>query len=351
MPERQRPSRGTTGLRASASPTLLGQNRNTVLKASYAHFVDALGTTTIAYTNPIGAPSYAYYPWHDDGDLIVEAGEVDTSVDLLEVGQRRTASTVSANVINPDVKAGSTNEFIAGLDQEIAPGFALGAAYTYRKYINPIVGLPFDAGTGRILTNADYVQYATLTGSLPDGTPYGPVPVYGVDPAVLATLTDGIYPSGQYYTNREDYNQAYSGVDLTLTKRLSNRWMARASFSYGINNQHVGPDGCPGDPNNGPLYVASLGFFESPVQTTLPRRRLRQPAVRGSGSHQSVFLNAKYVYNVNAMYQLPLTSTSPRASLVVRAIRSTTTSRHRRQATDSRVRSRCCRSTPSGTRP
>ncbi len=55
---------------------------------------------------------------------------------------------MSANAIDPNLKAGSTNEFIGGIDQEITPGFAVGAAYTYRKYINPIVGLPYDPTHG-----------------------------------------------------------------------------------------------------------------------------------------------------------------------------------------------------------
>jgi len=287
----------------------LGQSRNTVLKASYSHFVDALGTTTISYTNPLGGSAGAYYPWNDvNGNNIVDAGEVDTSGTLLRnFGynlQNPGSAGVSANTVNPDLKAGSTNEFIGGIDQEIMPGFAVGAAYTYRKFINPVVGLPYDPTTGTVITNADYVQYTTLAGTLPNGTPYGPVPVYGVNPALISSI--GGYPGGFYFTNRGDYNQVYSGAELTLTKRLSNRWMARANFSYGINDQHLGANGCPGDPNNGPIYGAPYGFFESAVQTTCRNGDYVSQQSQGSGSHYSVFLNAKYVYSLNAMYQLPL---------------------------------------------
>jgi hypothetical protein len=288
----------------------LGQNRATVLKASYAHFVDALGTLTVSYTNPLGGSAGAYYPWNDNnGNNIVETGEVDTAGPLLRnYGynlQDPGSAGVSANAVDPDLKAGSTNEFIGGIDHEITAGFAVGAAYTYRKYINPIVGLPFDPTTGTIIRNSDYVQYDTLTGTLPDGTPYGPVPVFGVNQALIDSI--GGYPGGLFYTNRGDYNQVYSGVDFTLTKRLSNKWMARAAFSYGINNQHLtSPDGCPGDPNDGPLYGAPYGFFENAVQTTCRNDDYVSQQSQGSGSHYAVFLNAKYVYNINAMYQLPL---------------------------------------------
>ena len=83
--------------------------------------------------------------------------------------------------------------------------------------------------------------------------------------------------------------------------------MARAAFSYGINNQHLtSPNGCPGDPNNGPLYGAPYGFFENAVQTTCRNGDYVSQQSQGSGSHYSVFLNSKYVYNINAMYQLPV---------------------------------------------
>ena len=203
---------------------------------------DALGTTTISYTSPLGSSADAYYPWNDaNGNGIVDVGEVNTSGPLLAnygYNLRDPGSAgVSANAIDPNLKAGTTSEFIAGIDHEFSPGFAVGGAYTYRKYINPIVGLPYDPTTGTIIRNTDYVQYDTLSGSLPNGTPYGPVPVYQVSPALIAQI--GGYPGGSYYTNRGDYNQTYSGFDITLTKRLSNKWMARASFSYGINKQQT----------------------------------------------------------------------------------------------------------------
>ena len=155
----------------------LGQNRNTVFKASYARFVDALGTQTISYVNPVGNIAGIYFPWNDaNGNNIVETGEVDTSAESLNSFNVTTTAT-SPNAINPDLIAGTTDEFIGGVDYEVSPGFAVGAAYTYRNYKNPVVGLPFDSATGRIITAADYEQYDTLAGFLPDGTPYGPVPV------------------------------------------------------------------------------------------------------------------------------------------------------------------------------
>src|SRR5262249_25210324 len=48
------------------------------------------------------------------------------------------------------------------------------------------------------------------------------------------------------------------------------------------------------------------GFFENSTQTTCRSGDYISQQSQGSGSHYSVFLNSKYVYNINAMYQLPL---------------------------------------------
>jgi hypothetical protein len=296
----------------------LGRNRGTVFKGSYSRFVDGLGTGTVSLTNPIGSSAGAYYPWNDtNGNNIVDKGEVCTTCPLINnYGYNLSnpgSAGVSANAFDPNYKAGTTDEFIVGVDHEVLPGLAAGLSYTYRKYKNTTIYYPYDPGTGIIITRADYVQYGTLSGTLPDGRAYGPIPVFQVSPAALATLSGGEYPSGYFVTNRPDYNQTYSGLEFTLNKRLSNKWMARANFSYGINKQHIGANGCPGDPNNGPLYTAPYGFtgFDSGGGAGGTCRdgdyvSAQSNSLGGSGSHYNVYLNSKYSYNINALYQLPL---------------------------------------------
>lgn len=292
----------------------LGAKRDTLVKASYSRFVDALGTSTVGRTNPLGSSAGAYYPWNDaNNNGIVDAGEVCTTCPLVNNYGYNLANPgsagVAADTIDPNLKAGTTDEFVVGVDHEVLPGLAAGVAYTYRKYKNPIVGLPYDPGTGIIIRSTDYVQYGTLSGTLPNGTAYGPIPVYDVSPAVLATLSGGVYPSGYFLTNQGDYSQTYNGIDLTLTKRLSNKWMMRANFTYGINKQNVGANGCP-NRNNGTLYAAPYGFTGFGLggygSGTCRDGDYVSEQSSGSGSHYAVFLNSKYVYNINGLYQLPL---------------------------------------------
>ena len=45
-------------------------------------------------------------------------------------------AVTSANRINPDLKAPVTQSFVAGVDREIMPNFAVGVNYTYTRTTN-----------------------------------------------------------------------------------------------------------------------------------------------------------------------------------------------------------------------
>ncbi|HEY6929762.1 MAG TPA: TonB-dependent receptor plug domain-containing protein, partial [Thermoanaerobaculia bacterium] len=274
----------------------LGSNRNTVFKASYARYAEALGTNTTGQTNPTNVVSYAYYGWNDaNGNNLVEPGEVDTSNLLASRGfdPANPGAVVSPQSFAPGFHAPRTDEFIAGIDHELFPAFAVGVVYTYRKFKDQL----FRSPTG--VTSADYFQYRTVSGTLPDGTPYS-APVYELNSGVAV-------PPGYVWTNRSDYSHTYNGIDLVLTKRLSNKWMMRGSFTWNNDKQNVGPGGCvdptnripgqsldTGDPQTGYTgQTCSDGSFVATRST-------------GSGAKDSVFLNSKWQFYVNGLYQLPM---------------------------------------------
>ncbi len=138
------------------------------------------------------------------------------------------------------------------------------------------------------------MQYTTLTGTLPDGTPYSE-PAFNIKQSVLTAL--GHVPPGFFTFNRPDFNTTYDGAELTLNKRLSNRWLARGSFAYNVNKQHVGANGCA-DPTN------VLTTSTTNAQTC---RDGDFVSVQSSGSGKgNIFVNSKWQFNVVGMYQLPL---------------------------------------------
>jgi hypothetical protein len=274
----------------------LGSNRNTVLKASYAHYAEALGTNTTGQVNPTNTVAYAYYAWNDaNGNNLVEPGEVNLgSLDHSRgYDPANPGAVVSPNTFAPGFKAPQTDEFVAGIDHELLPAFAVGVVYTYRKFKDQLYRYP----TG--VTSADYFQYRTVDGTLPDGTPYS-APVYELKPGVNV-------PAGYVWTNANDYSQTYNGVDLVLTKRLSNKWMMRGSFTWNDAKQNVGPNGCVDPTNIVPGQSADTGN----PQTNYTGASCADGSVvavrsTGSGAKDSVFLNSKWQFNINGLYQLPL---------------------------------------------
>jgi hypothetical protein len=274
----------------------LGANRSTVLKASYSRYAEALGTDSISVINPISGVSYAYYGWHDDnGDELVQVGEVDLNDFQFSRGyDPDNPGAVSAvDSFDPDFHAPLTDEILVGIDHELFPAFAVGAAYTYRNFSDQL----FRFRTG--VTRDDYVIARNVEGFLPDGTPYS-APVYH--------LRDDVeIPPGFVWTNRDDYDQTYHGVDLILTKRLANRWMARGSFTYSWNKQNVGSGACVDPTNRVPGLGGDGGSPEIPytMQTCADDVVVGYRST-GSGSRASVFLSNEWQFYLNAMYQLPL---------------------------------------------
>ena len=274
----------------------LGANRTTVLKASYARYAEALGTGTVSIPNNSAGSAYAYYAWNDrNGDNLVQPGEVDTSPAGFQFSRNYnpaspgSVGTPTSNV-DPNLKAPTTDEIIAGVDHELLSGLAVGVNYTYRKFKDQLYSARYDSATGRILNRNDYVQYTTLTGTLPNGNPYSQ-PVYNIDRPVITAL--GGVPPGFLTFNRPDFNTTYNGVELTLNKRLANRWLARGSFVYNANKQHVGLNGCA-DPTN----VLST--------STVNAQTCRDNDFIATGGKGSTYLNSKWQFNAVGMYQLPL---------------------------------------------
>ncbi len=286
-----------------------GSNRTTVFKASYSRYAEALGTNTTGQINPTNSVAYLYYPWNDaNHDGVVQPGEVNISDPSNPIAWRGVDpaaqnSTVSPNTFAPGFHAPRTWEIVAGVDHELLPAFALGVTYTHREFGGQLYRYP----TG--VTSADYTLYQTLNGTLPAALGGGAfsAPVYELTSCFNDPDTCSV-PPGYVWTNRgSGYNQTYDGVDLVLTKRLSNRWMMRGSFTYNVNKQHNDGTGCVDPTNVVPGQSSDTGnpatgyTGESCADGAFVATRST-----GSGSKDSVFLNSRWQFNVNGMYQLPL---------------------------------------------
>jgi carboxypeptidase family protein/TonB-dependent receptor-like protein len=262
----------------------LDDARRTVLRASFARYAGQISAPDAGWTNPV-ALSYLEYDWNDaNHDSQVQMGEVDlnhvrgvSNVDPNNPG----GVSASPNQIDPDYHANHDNEVVAGIERQLAPNLAVSAAYTWRKSTDLtatqlLSGYYWYSWIG--VTSADYHALAPVTANGFTVTPYT------LNSDVLSRVT-----GGALLTNRPDFSRTYNGLELAMVKRLSNRWMARAAFTYNDWKEHVGP-GAIVQPNHQDLdpQIDGAQHLEFAV-----------------GSGKNYYTSAKWQVNLNGMYQLP----------------------------------------------
>ncbi len=251
----------------------LGEQRKTLLKASYARFVDQLGGTVTSWNS--GAPVYGstlYYYWDDKNhNSNVDPGEVDFTGDYgygpngilggIFVDPNNPNSLTPVNRTDPNLKAPKTDEILLGLEHELLPAFVVSLTGTYRHFNGYPGGgqlAPATPDFSRVLTPADYTCTTMGPYPLPDGTP-----------ATFSRCNPkpGVAGEGEILRNRPGYSQRYWGVDLSGTKRYSDRWMARFNVTlsslnqYGLAEGRIDPSNRAGgtEVEGGPVMVGSPG--------------------------------------------------------------------------------------------
>ena len=199
----------TAGPRASAIFDVTGDGR-TAAKASYGryYYVLSTGGGGVSNVNP-NANYFTTYGWNDlNGDLKFQPAE-QTGAGVLTSG---TTTSIDSNFSRP-----YTDEYSVGVDRELMANFKLSAVYTYRREKN-------------------------LQASANPDNPYATTPTSAVDPGidgVLGTGDDSTYNFFQrisaanrtLITNDPNVVQSYKGLEITLTKRLSNRWQMLAGYT------------------------------------------------------------------------------------------------------------------------
>jgi hypothetical protein len=269
-----------------------GKDNRALVRGSYNHYIDQIGSSDAGSANPFYRVQYLYYYWDDlNGDRSVQRNEIDFAdgvYSFANIDPNNTAAGYSPGRLDYHMKAPKTDEIILGAQYELTPGFAVMANYT-RRYSTDFVWNQFEKtrGSGDYYTSADYIQAGTKNGVLPDGTPYS-VPYY--------TLKSG-EPVPVYYvsTNRKDYSQTYQDIELSAVKRMSNRWMMRANVTFSDWTQHVGP-GAVIDPS--PLLSNSTNSFDS-------CSICNGAQVASGGGIGNNYINAKWAYSLTGVYDLP----------------------------------------------
>jgi len=272
----------------------MGQDRKTLLKASYARFANQLGSE-ILYSNAFPATALLYYYWTDtNGNHRVDPNEVNTDLSNLAywnyVNPLDTASTTPVNRVSPNFKAPTTGEFIVGAERQILDDLSASLAYTHRSARNlefpafPVPGSQPIVGVS--VSDYQYTGNATGTVTAADGFSLAfNEPYY--------TLTSCPDPcAGVVIANRPDYSMNYDGVELQVVKRFSHGWSLRVGAAYNDWTQTVGP-GAIVNPNNLRTGTNANGAV---VEVT------GRVGNVGAGS----FVNSTWQFNASGTVLLPL---------------------------------------------
>jgi hypothetical protein len=263
--------------------------RKTVLRVSYAHYVNQLAFANVLNENPT-YPSFLAYGWNDrNGDGFVQPDEVELgdylysyNVDPSNPG----AVGTTANKLDRHWGPANDNEVVVGLQHELAGAVAIGAAYTWRRrtdfQYDPLLagqctGEPTTASCP-IIGPSDFTANPPVTASGYTAFTYSPNP----------DLVDA-GGGGRLATNQPGLSTRFSGFELTVLKRLSHRWMTRVAFSLNDWVEHFG----------GQLPVSYIGN-PTPLETA--------PLVEGGPVvrwGKTLFSSVRWQVYANGLVQLP----------------------------------------------
>ncbi|HYB54025.1 MAG TPA: hypothetical protein VEG84_09175, partial [Thermoanaerobaculia bacterium] len=164
------------------------------------------------------------------------------------------------------------------LDHQLFEDFAVSATYTYRHVKDLQYQLPIGAGPDTWYLRNTAVGSATADNGF---TLNYNVPFYWLNP--------GISPTGTIFLNRPGATQTFNGIEFQAVKRLSNKWMMRATFGWNDNKQQIPPEAIL-DPNN---------------RWNLAGQNQNGGTVVGYSAKSYLWINARWQFNVSGLYQFP----------------------------------------------
>ncbi|HEX3555216.1 MAG TPA: carboxypeptidase regulatory-like domain-containing protein [Thermoanaerobaculia bacterium] len=273
----------------------LGAERKTLLRASYSRFADQLGTGTAGWLNPVGGLGYRYFftsntgtPTLLPGQLIREVAPPSGNVNPSNFG------FLQSNAVNHNLSAPLTDELLLSAEHALLPEFVVGLNLSYRKYHNTLEAerLVFDAedpfatellgSVGRVHQRSDYVEQTSDPFVAPDGRTYT---------VNYWELRPGVSTRNGFLLTNGDRQQRFEGAALTFNKRLANRWMMRGNVSWQDWKWQI-----PNSENQDPTDTVAGGIVDG--------TDVLQGSGTTSGPKGSVFINSRWSYNVNGMYQI-----------------------------------------------
>ena len=201
----------TAGPRLSAAYDLFGTGR-TAIKAAAGRYYYIISTGGVLDTANPNSNYSERYTWTDsNGDLRFQDGEQSGA----PVISQANPGTIS---FDPDYRRPYTDEYTGGVDHELLPSLRVSTVFTYRREKYPQA------------TSDPANPYATVRTTRADT---------GAD-GIAGTADDGTFEffnrlsasSLTFFTNDPTSLQTYKGIEITATKRMSQRWQMLAGYTF-----------------------------------------------------------------------------------------------------------------------
>ncbi len=260
----------------------MGDSRSTLLRASLSQFADQLPTNTITRNSPLGYHRVIVIC----DDLSVADQECYSPGDIFYANVDTTDPFNILDTTDPSLDPPLTTELILGVEHEFLPELVAGFGITMREVEDITEGVSYIEeadGTVRLQRGSDYTLSHVATGDVARNNGTYSVNVYD--------FVDGIDLQGGGHLRNGERGRDFFGYNVSLTKRLSNRWMARGFFQYGDAEWNV-----PESYYN--TFSRNPGRGGGNVDGQIYMQRSS-----GSGKGQR-YLQSTWSYNLNGMYQV-----------------------------------------------
>jgi hypothetical protein len=203
------------GPRGSVVYDLRGDGR-TAIKASLVRYYDQIGTGTPGGVNPNGLVSQTYL-WNDNGDLVFQPNELGAPSGSPSV-------PLSVDTLRSRFKLDKRpyrNELTLGVDREVLRDTRLSLTYIQRREHDQIATLE---------ENIPFTYYTPI--QVADSGPDGRTGT--ADDTTLTVFNENlpVLPSITGPGNDDRVDQRYKGVELTASKRYSNRWTLLGGYTF-----------------------------------------------------------------------------------------------------------------------
>jgi hypothetical protein len=192
------------------------------LKFAANRYWPAIGTGLVGNVNPIRLVNDTR-PWTDsNNDLIPQLNELGASTGF---------NLGTTNRFDPELKRPYSNELNVEVERQLRGNVVVAIGYYHRDRKRNV------GRTNVLVPRSSYTPIKVVEQN--SGTE---VTVYNQDPTLRGKFD-------VLFHNAEENDTKYDGVDITVNKRMSNRWMVMAGLSVGKNTGRQDQNADLNDPN------------------------------------------------------------------------------------------------------